>query len=158
MNHWTTVGRRLVLGGMLCAASVAAAAAAEYHGVAAGDDYIIMVDKSSIYQSGDYTRGWVITMYADPADDDDPILSTLDEFDCSQHRWRAVSYTTRDESGTVVTTFDNDDLSWTNVEPSTNGENLQTAICTPSSMTDEPLPTDNLADILGAYWKTQENK
>ena len=159
MKHWT--GRRLarvVLGAVFCAASVAAATAAEYHGVAAGDDYIVMVDKSSIYQTGGYTRGWTVTMYADPGDDDDPILSTLDEFDCAQHRWRVVSYTTRDESGEVVTSFDNDDLSWSNVEPSTNGETLQTAICTPSTMTDEALPTDDLAAILSAYIKTQEDK
>jgi hypothetical protein len=159
MNHWT--GRRLarvVLGAVFCAASVAAATAAEYHGVAAGDDYIVMVDKSSIYQTGGYTRGWVVTMYANPDDDEDPILSTLDEFDCAQHRWRPVSYTTRDESGEVVTSLDNDDLSWSNVEPSTNGESLQTAICTPSTMTDEALPTDDLAAILSAYVQTQKDK
>lgn len=154
MNHWMSAGRkglaRAVLGVAFSAMSTAAIAA-EYHGIAVGDDYIMMVDKHSIYQTGGYTRGWVVTMYATPKADQDPIMSTLDEFDCSQHRWRAVSYTTRDQEGDVVSSFDNDDLNWVNVEPSTNGEDLQTAICSPSTMTDEALPSDNLADILDAY-------
>lgn len=162
MNHRTSAFHkrlaRVVLGGVLAAASVTAVAAAEYHGVASGDGYIMMVDKSSIYQSGGYTRGWVVTIYADPSDDQDPIESALSEFDCQQHRWRAVSYTTRDEDGDVLQSFNNDDLSWANIEPSTIGEDLQTAICSPSSMTDDPLPTDSLTDIRAAYLKTLDDK
>lgn len=161
MNHWTRACHRnlvrLALGAMACAVSVATATAAEYHEVAAGDDYIMIVDKSSIYQTGDYMRGWVVTMYADP-EADYPIISTLDEFDCPQHRWRALSYTTRDDDGDSIDSFDNDDLSWTNIEPSTNGESLQTAICSSSSITDEAFPTDNLADILSAYLENLDDK
>jgi hypothetical protein len=147
---------RVVLGGMICAASVGAAAAAEYHGVAAGDHYIMIVDKNSIYQAGGYTRGWIVTLSDDR--DDDPILSALGEFDCSQHRWRTISYTSRDEDGDVIESVDNDDLSWINVEPGTNGEDLQSAICSPSSMTGEALSTDNLADLLESYLDSQDSK
>lgn len=160
MSYWTRMcgkhALRIALGGMLSAVGVAAAGAAEYHGVAAADGFIMLVDKSSIYETGGYTRGWIVTINADPNEDQDPIESTLDEFDCGQHRWRALSQTSRSEDGEVIDSFDNSDLSWVNVEPSTIAENLQTAICSPSSMTDDPFPTDDLAAIRNAYLQTRK--
>jgi hypothetical protein len=162
MTYWTrSGGARLVLSAVISAAGIAAAAgaaAAEYHGVAADEDSITMVDKSSIYETGGYTRGWVVVLYADPTEDQDPILSSLTEFDCPQHRWRMITYTGRDEDGAVIDSIDNDDLSWENVQPSTIGEKIETAICSPSSMTDTPLSIENLADIRDAYLETLDDK
>lgn len=154
MNHWTRACHkhvaRIALGGMFCAVSVAAAAAAaEYHQVSRSGNYIMLVDKSSIYQAGDYTRASVVTMSADP--NEYPILSTLDEVDCAQRRWRTLSHTSRDDNGDVVNSVDDNDPSWNEVKPDTLGEDVVAAICSPSSMTDEALWTDNLADILEAY-------
>jgi hypothetical protein len=155
MKHRTSTRvARVALGGFLAFAGTASAAAADYYGIAAGDGYMMMVDKSSIYQTGGYSRGWLITLNQDSDDEDQaPIVSMLLEVDCQQNRSRPISFTARDEAGSVITS-DDEVGEWSNVEPSTTGETVRDAICSPASITENQLPSDSLTDIRAAYLQT----
>jgi hypothetical protein len=142
---------RLALGGLLAFAGAASAASADYYAIGGGDGYMIMIDKTSINQTGGYSRGWVVTLKASPGGADDaPITSMLIEMDCQQDRTRLIGFKAQDADGSVVGS-DEDVGEWSDVASGTAGEDVRNAICSPEGVTEHHLPSDSPVAIRNAF-------